>query len=236
MANAQTGVSAPAPGQNNVKVQDDVNEKKKGKGTFYGMILLAILAIGGIGFGVWAMMDGNAQKTKFEEQISTMRQTINELQGKLNKDTDSDVSIDINTDANDADVTDYIYVGEWGLKIRVPEGLESISYLFDYRASEQYEDYLYINGVVEGYDGIPSFLNTSIKEHWLGCLHRLAQGEEPALRASMGTLVTTIDGSEYYYGGPQAIESENEQDRDLESKTVDLIRQMLTNPENYLKI
>lgn len=47
--------------------------KKSGKGMLYGMIIFIILAIGGIGFGVWAMMDGNTQKANLEKQISDLR-------------------------------------------------------------------------------------------------------------------------------------------------------------------
>ena len=224
-APVQGATSEPLPKGNMMAAP--ANEKKKGgSGMVIGLILCLLLAVGGIGFGVWMMMDGNTQKDALNQQISALKKQNNELQEKI---SDLDVSSDV-------DSADYIYVGEWGLKFKIPEGLEKISYLVDYRVSEQYENYLYINGVAGNYEGTPSFLNTSVEEYWLGCLHRLVQGEEPELKASMGTLVTTIDGFEYYYGGPQASKSKDGQDLDLESETVNLIRQMLTNPENYSKI
>lgn len=57
--------------------------KKSGKGMLYGMIIFIILAIGGIGFGVWAMMDGNTQKANLEKQISDLREQNNMLQDQI---------------------------------------------------------------------------------------------------------------------------------------------------------
>ena len=61
------------------------NDKpKKSHGMVIGMVLLALLAAGGIGFGVWAMMDGNQQKDALNSQISSLKKQINDLQDKIN--------------------------------------------------------------------------------------------------------------------------------------------------------
>ena len=60
------------------------NDKpKKNTGMILGMILLLILAIGGIGFGIWAWMDGNAQKEQLNSQISSLQQQNSELMDKI---------------------------------------------------------------------------------------------------------------------------------------------------------
>ena len=59
------------------------NPKKSGKGMVYGMIFLAILAIAGIGFGVWTMLDSNTQKEQLNSQITTLKAQNNELLEKL---------------------------------------------------------------------------------------------------------------------------------------------------------
>ena len=38
-----------------------------------GLILCLILAAGGIGFGVWTMMDGNTQKENLNKQIADLK-------------------------------------------------------------------------------------------------------------------------------------------------------------------
>lgn len=57
--------------------------KKKGAGMVLGMILLALLAAGGIGFGVWAMMDKNTETDKLNSQITTLRKQNVELQDQI---------------------------------------------------------------------------------------------------------------------------------------------------------
>ncbi len=85
--NQNTAGAAPAvenqaaSGQSNMAA--GVNEKKKGKGMVYGLILLAILAAGGIGFGVWAMMNGDTEKEQLNAQISTLKAQNNELSEKV---------------------------------------------------------------------------------------------------------------------------------------------------------
>lgn len=54
------------------------DKPKKNRGMIYGMILLAILAAGGIGFGVWAMLDGNTRSQKKDEQISQLQSQLGE--------------------------------------------------------------------------------------------------------------------------------------------------------------
>ena len=68
-------VVTPVNGGNDVVFQD---KPKKNHGMLYGMILLAILAAGGIGFGVWAMMDGNSRVAKKDEQITDLNSQLAE--------------------------------------------------------------------------------------------------------------------------------------------------------------
>ena len=62
-----------------VGVPMDTPAKKSGHGMLIGLILCILLAIGGIGFGVWAMIDGNTQKTNLEKQISNLQTQNSQL-------------------------------------------------------------------------------------------------------------------------------------------------------------
>ena len=75
--NASAG-AAPVNGGNDAVFQD---RPKKSHGMLYSMILLAILAAGGIGFGVWAMLDGNSRAQKKDEQISQLQSQLAEKSG-----------------------------------------------------------------------------------------------------------------------------------------------------------
>ena len=59
------------------------NGPKSNKGMIAGMVCLALLAIGGISFGVWAMMDGNAKVEQLSAQIDALKQQNSELQEKI---------------------------------------------------------------------------------------------------------------------------------------------------------
>ena len=85
-ANAQVETSAPVPEQNTNIMAKSMNEKKKTNGMLIGMILCAIFAVGGIGFGVWAMMDGNAKEARMNNDINELRQQVEDLKNKNNDD------------------------------------------------------------------------------------------------------------------------------------------------------
>lgn len=68
-------------------------EGSKSKGMLIGMICLAILAIGGIGFGAWAMMDGNDRVAKKDEQISDLNSQLAEKEAMVGDEMISDETI-----------------------------------------------------------------------------------------------------------------------------------------------
>ena len=105
-ASAPVSTPASAPEQN--MMSQGVSEKKKGKGAIYGMVLLAILAAGGIGFGVWAMMDGNAGKAQLQEQIDALKTINAQLQEKIDSSSSGGQSANnsTNTDTPVATATD----------------------------------------------------------------------------------------------------------------------------------
>ena len=105
--------TTPEPPKENL-MASGASEQKGGKGMLIGLILCLILAIGGIGFGVWAMMDGNsqiealnAQITSLKSQNSDLRDQITELQDTITtlKNT-TDETIDIDVTEPESDTTD----------------------------------------------------------------------------------------------------------------------------------
>lgn len=64
---------------------ESVVEGKGGKktGWILAIVLLLLIAAGGVGFGVWAWMDGNTQKDQLNSQINSLQQQNGELQEKL---------------------------------------------------------------------------------------------------------------------------------------------------------
>ena len=77
-----TNASVMTPKPNSDVVFKD--KPKKNIAVILGMVLLGILAVGGIAFGVWAMMDGNAQKAELNAQIDSLKQKNNALNEQVN--------------------------------------------------------------------------------------------------------------------------------------------------------
>lgn len=61
------------------------DKPSKSKGMIAGMVVLALLAVGGIGFGVWAMMDGNSQKEQLNGKISDLESEIVQKNDKISE-------------------------------------------------------------------------------------------------------------------------------------------------------
>ena len=109
--------------------------KKQGKGMMFGMIACAILAVGGIGFGIYEM-----------SQVKTAKQQIADLKIEVKKDDGSTTTIETDKiEVKEADktvvITDsaktredgYFYFDEWGIKVKLADGenYKVLGYLYD---------------------------------------------------------------------------------------------------------
>lgn len=61
------------------------NGPKKNTGMILGMVIFAILAAGGIGFGVWQMMDANTQIESLNKQIDSLKSQNSSLSEQIEK-------------------------------------------------------------------------------------------------------------------------------------------------------
>lgn len=239
-ANGEDGVSA---GGASAGMQNDggsgvafEDKPKKSHGMLYGMILLAILAVGGIGFGVWAMMDGNSQMAKKDEQIADLRGQLAEKSEVVVEDNttvvDDDEGSDSTTSTSVVNTEDYIYVGEWGLKIRIPDNLTITGYV--YSMLPGYTS-VKITGNTKGGQYLPGFADMSVQSPWLGIISRYPKGTEMS-PMSPPAFVFSDEQYDYYCSNPQMVISTDESEIQWEVESVNVIQQMLKNKDNYSKI
>lgn len=132
---------------------------------------------------------------------------------------------------------DYIYIGEWGIKVKVPEGLKNISYRFNniqFAATEETEAFviesLCVSGILDTMTFTPEAFRID-NQAGLGCLSRTTN----AAHADSPDIVKELDGYYYEYAHPQAILSVDEQEQKQEAEVTKLIEQMLTNSDNLTK-
>lgn len=102
------------------------NKQNGGNGLKIATAIACIVAVCGIGFGVYSMM----QSSQKDNQVSDLQKQINTLNDELssnnNSSTDETTS---NSSATNNNPKDYLYIGEWGVKIKIPDGL----YIYDYK-------------------------------------------------------------------------------------------------------
>ncbi len=60
-----------------------------------GFVLLFLIAVGGVGFGVWAMMDSENQRRQYETEINTLKEQNAKLSEEIEKASDEEIKEDV---------------------------------------------------------------------------------------------------------------------------------------------
>ena len=213
--------------------QEPVVKKDGGsKGLIIGIIILTIVALAGIGFGVWGMM----AKDKAEKNLANC--SSNTSEDKDDGDVENESSDEpaecktetANTEnaTNTVNSSDYIYVGEWGIKIKIPDNLERVSYrFFSWDNGPAAGKSLCVSGATTGHgDKEPSFVDTSGKES-IACLSRNTRISTDKDDAWWN--LVPVD--QYYVVGPQDFMGDDD-DKAWEQESLQAITEMLNNSSN----
>ena len=223
---SSTSADSSRPG-GDVVFQD---QPKKNMGMILGMVLLGILAVGGIAFGVWEMMDGKAQVAKKDEQIAALKAQIDSLEEQIEvssekSNTDNSSKDDMGTVEQDR----FIDVDEWGYKISLPEDLVIFSQKYEENDDGSSSLCVWGYSMREG-KGTPSFAE---KEDPFVCVSRY-----PENTSFYGHLVFTEDGYDYLFNSTQTYLSDegDMEGMNWEDETKILMSQSLGQKESYLKM
>lgn len=101
---------------------------KKSNGMLLGLVLCIILAAGGVGFGVYEMMDSNNKTKEVADLNSKVASLNNEIAGlkEGSQSSETNCKDPIVTSDDNTISTDYIYITEWGIKIKKPESAKKL--------------------------------------------------------------------------------------------------------------
>ena len=218
--------------------EQQMGGEKMSQKSIIGLVILTIIALAGVAFGVWGMMGKDQAEKDLAIKIKEANGTVTEIETDKIVSTDEDGTVteitDTNATTSAVNPEDYIYVGEWGMKIKIPENLKAISYRYTYGANSTSVAFwgAYCSGQCNYY---PDFVDPHKNSDGLGIIIRYPKGAEVPL-ASQPVLVFSDDEYDYRYAHVQAVYSTDESEKDHEVETVDLITEMLRNPENYSKI
>lgn len=179
------------------------------------IIILAVLAVGGIAFGAITYINNATEITKLNETISEQEYTIK-----------NNTTL---TTTDNSNPSNYIYIGEWGIKIKIPEELSWVGYSF---APSDNTSSVFVYGVKGHFDTRPQFLNELQLSGGLASITRapIGYGSVDGLR------VLSSNGYDYYYTILQKAvteNAENAEQADLELSSKALIETMLTTADNY---
>ena len=182
--------------------------EKKRNGMLAGLILCIILAIGGVGFGGYEMISSNQKIADLKNEITALK------------------AAQIVDESEDGE---FLYVGEWGLKIKIPEELVTLSY--EYVPYKDDSASLIVAGAIEGEFAYPEF--ASIEGSF---------GMAKIMRVPVdfgfdyGEVIFSDDEYEYVYSGDLPLVSEGEELRVWEEESAAVVEGMLSNVENYSEI
>ncbi len=207
----------------------DSDKKKDGKGWKITTLIVSIAAVCGIGFSIYSMVQ-SAQK---DNQISDLKAQIKNNNETV---TTTEAAKDEATTNNDANVTttdptsknessnNYIYIGDWGIKIKIPENLIIIHYNFTNRGYGKTCSSVSVSAVTTS-DGIENVDNW---DYPMGVIMRCSTNDE----FPYGSLVFSNDEYNYYYSFPNGLSTGDPQ---WIHNGVYLIKDVLTNVDNYSK-
>ena len=205
------------------------NKQKSGNGLKIAVAIACVVAICGVGFGVYGMMQ-SAQK---DSQISDLKVQIKEADGtittietpEIETTTDNGTTVIIADDiaSEKIDSTKYLYVGAWGIKIAIPDSLKTVNYTYSA------QDTLCLSGV-KYYEGgmhyFPEFADVRKNTPGLACVSR-------TLKDGYSHDDSPLEAYNYIVQGPQALYDEG--DKDWEVESVQEIQKML-DISNFSKI
>ncbi|MDO4747513.1 MAG: hypothetical protein Q4A70_04240 [Candidatus Saccharibacteria bacterium] len=221
------GATSQAP--QTAPINPSKNKPKKNTGIILGVIFLILLAAGGAGFGTWAYLSGNQEKEQLNSRIEELKQQNDKLQEELDS-----TSTTIDNDSTEATNTEeYVYVGKWGVKFKIPDQLKRVKYSFynEYHSGFKFEtDSLCVSG--QSKEGIYRFNNT-IDGAYV-CISRNYGAGAGVENENVPQYLIHPEG-EYFIQNPQAVISLDEESKAVELESLELIRSMLSE-ENMTKI
>lgn len=213
----------PKPGATPQPQQPKPADATKGLSIF--AVVLGIVAVIGIALGIWGLVDSIGTHDKLNQATEQLN-AAKEIIGKIESDTGTKISSVDDVPTYSAS-TGYIYIDEWGVKIKVPKDIHKLSYTLD----EKYRPQICFNGLEVSVTNIfPDFADIDRNPGGMGCLTRVAssEGGSDDSGRSFGEQVFSADGYNYFYEAPSKTFASSPSEQGLEKTAVQIIKNMLT--------
>lgn len=189
-------------------------------------IVFGAFAFIGIILGIWSLVSNISTSNK----LASAEQALNNADAIISK-VEADTGVTITSPANVPAynaVKGNIYISEWGIKFKIPDDLENVSYILD----QKYRPQICFTGNKIGIKYFPAFADIDQNTGGLGCATRVATSEgdtDKDTGNSFGQKVFTYGEYNYFYTGPSTHFSQDAAEQGLEDTAVQIIKNMISN-------
>lgn len=203
---AKKVVKAEKPADSKTQVKLSALESKQKKMTF-ALAALVIIALSAVVFGAVAMVNQNKATIELANQIVSSSGHEDQVDGE------------------------FIYLKDWNMKIKIISGLEHVSFDYDENEDGYSKVLIWATRKEDGANYTPDFAKQSKNGSALGIVTRIPRYE----RAAAGRLIWYDDYYNYYYQGPTSEPEASETEMSWWVESYLLVKEMLTNADNYVK-
>ena len=189
-------------------------------------IVFGAFAFVGIILGIWSLVANITTSNKLAS-ADTALNNANAIIAKVESDTGVKITSPDNVPAY-SPVIGNIYISEWGIKFKIPEDLENVSYILD----QKYRPQICFTGNKIGIKYFPAFADIDQNRAGLGCVTRVATSEgdtDKDTGISFGQKIYTYGEYNYFYSAPAAHFSQDPAEQGLEDTAVQIIKNMISN-------
>lgn len=225
-------------------------QKVLNKNSLWIIIALALVSIFSVTFGIYQMIESSHAKERvssLESELEEKNKLIVQYGAALgldvsqsNKPGNSSKPSEDKTEPSLIASKDYIYIGEWGIKIKIPNGLKNVSYVFNDDLYPEQDGYksdassICATGILDDMAYTPESFRIHNNRPGFGCLARISK-EELIHTGQASADDKNLPDYSYIYSGPQAVTGINGQEITWELEIVKLVKEMLSNPDNQSK-
>ncbi len=239
--------------QNSPALDSTEKQRSKSKNSSkIAMIILAVLATAGLGFGVYEYLQNGDKSAKIAELTAKLDLIKTETGTELVEKVEDGVErtyVEPTTTTETVATKDYIYIGEWGIKIKIPETLKNINYTYNRHINDtdNYGGSFYVSArlkddPVDVTDGSADFgdmyFNSGLAA--IGIYPDPNQcsnaWEAPDTKCEITVVSSEGNTLGIRVSGSQTAYSADESQREWESKARTAIIQFLSDPSNYSAI
>lgn len=181
--------------------------ESKQKRMMFAIIALVVIALGGVVFGVVMMVNQKNATIELASQIVTSGGNENLVD------------------------SEYVYLKDWNMKIKIVSGLEHVTFDYDHDKDGYSKVLIWGARKENGANYTPDFAKQSKNGTAMGVVTRIPRYE----RAAAGRLIWYDDYYNYYYQGPNTEPEASESEMSWWVESYLLIKEMLTNADNYIK-